>query len=332
MNKKILYKKFEDHISVNIDKLRPNKSYDNLISNRSYPIHTLVEKYKTIPKKYLKNRICPNCSHNKNNNIELEKDFLKLVKCEKCKLVYTDPLFNEEHYKEIYQSHEYQNIVKDLGESSHVYRKERFGTERIKNIIKYFKTKNISILDVGCSTGFFVEAAIEYGLNCIGIDLNPSAIEFGKKRKLDIYVKDIFDINDRTFDAITLFDVLEHLTNPSEIINKVHSLLNKDGITSIYVPNYDSASRILMGKDAHFIWPTHHLNYFNINTLSNFLEERNFEILEINTEGLDIFDYIWKEKNSSKNVESLIKISDQLQFFINAGGYGKNLRVIARKK
>ena len=55
-----------------------------------------------------------------------EQDYLNLVKCKNCNLVYTNPLFDEEHYKEIYQSEEYQNIVKDLGESSHIYRKERF--------------------------------------------------------------------------------------------------------------------------------------------------------------------------------------------------------------
>ena len=331
MNKKILYKKFEDHIPVDINKLRPNKSYDNLISKRSYPIHNLLEKFNKIPDEYLEERKCPNCNNDK-SNFELKKDYLNLVKCDNCNLVYTNPLFNEDHYKEIYQSKEYQNIVKDLGESSHIYRKERFGKERVKNIIKYFNKKDISILDVGCSTGFFVEAAIENQLRCIGIDLNPSAIEFGKKRNLELYVKDIFDINNQNFDVITLFDVLEHLTNPADIINKIYKLLNKNGITSIYVPNYDSASRMLMGRDAHFIWPTHHLNYFNIDTISNFLEKRNFDVLEVNTEGLDIFDYIWKEKNSSNDVNELIKIADKLQFFINAGGYGKNLRIIARKK
>ena len=38
MKKKIVYKKFEDHIPVDINQLRPNKSYDNLISNRSYQL------------------------------------------------------------------------------------------------------------------------------------------------------------------------------------------------------------------------------------------------------------------------------------------------------
>ena len=50
------------------------------------------------------------------------------------------------------------------------------------------------------------------------------------------------------------------------------------------------------------------------------------------TEGLDIMDYIWREKEINKdNVESIENIADELQFFINAGGYGKNMRILARK-
>ena len=79
---------------------------------------------------------------------------------------------------------------------------------------------------------------------------------------------------------------------------------------------------MLLGKDAHFIWPTHHLNYYNIDTLSNFLEIRNFEILEINTEGLDIFDYMWKEKNEDKTAMVLIKLQIRYLFY-KCWRYGK---------
>ena len=91
-------------------------------------------------------------------------------------------------------------------------------------IIKYFTTKKIKILDVDVAQAF-VEAK-DISLDCIGIDLNPSAIEFGQKRGLELYVKDIFDITNQRFDVITLFDVLEHLINPSEIIHKTYELLN----------------------------------------------------------------------------------------------------------
>ena len=57
MKKKILYKKFEDHIPVDINQLRPNKSYDNLISIDLIQLK-LIEKHGQIPSEYLQNRSC----------------------------------------------------------------------------------------------------------------------------------------------------------------------------------------------------------------------------------------------------------------------------------
>ena len=135
------------------------------------------------------------------------------------------------------------------------------------------------------------------------------------------------------FDCIGMYDVLEHLFDPKKTLNRVKNLLKKNGLIHIYVPNYDSASRILMGKEAHFIWPTHHLTYFTISTINNFLAKRGFRILDVKTEGLDVFDYLWWEKNINKKKNmNMSGIADKLQFFINAGGYGKNLRILAQKK
>ena len=79
------------------------------------------------------------------------------MKCNNCDLVYTNPIFDEEHYLEIYKATEYQEVVKDLGEKSHEYRVKRFRRERVKAIERYLINKNsdVSLLDVGCSTGFF---------------------------------------------------------------------------------------------------------------------------------------------------------------------------------
>ena len=126
-------------------------------------------------------------------------------------------------------------------------------------------------------------------------------------------------------------DVLEHVVNPIEFVDRASDLLSEDGLLFIYVPNYQSASRLLMGLDAHFIWPTHHLTYFDPQTLTSFIESRGFSIELLNTEGLDIADYIWYCNSKGEDTSQLEKISDILQFTINAGCYGKNLRMIARK-
>ena len=330
---KIKYRYISEYLPVDIEKLRPNSSYKKLIDKRSYPIDTLISKYGKIPEDLLITRTCPNCE-SKNYKNEVFKDHLWIVKCEDCSLVYTNPIFDENHYNEIYESNNYQEIVKELGESSHAYRVHRFGEERVKDLSKFLNSDNNSVrlLDVGCSTGFFVEAAKNNGWEAKGIDLNPSAIEFGKKRGLNLDKVNLFDLEKSAkFDIITLFDVLEHLVDPAAIINKVSEFLNNKGLISIYVPNYDSASRVLMEENAHFIWPSHHLTYFNIQSISDFLTKRGFKILEIKTEGLDIFDFMWWENNiNSRNIDFLNEIANDLQFFINAGGYGKNLRVIAQ--
>jgi len=98
------------------------------------------------------------------------------------------------------------------------------------------------------------------------------------------------------------------------------------------VPNYDSASRLLMGKDAHFIWPTHHLNYYTPATARDLLARHGLDAAYVATEGLDIVDYLWYRREVlGKSDDGVEEIADQLQFFVNAGAYGKNLRVIGRK-
>jgi 2-polyprenyl-3-methyl-5-hydroxy-6-metoxy-1,4-benzoquinol methylase len=259
---------------------------------------------------------------------------MSLVKCQACALIYVNPIFDEHHYQEIYRSQDYQTIVKNLGESSHTYRVERFGTERVQIMQQYHRSPSAPrYLDVGCSTGFVVEAAQNAGWEAFGIDLNPSAIEFGHARGLNLQNTSLeqCDFPAASFDIISLFDVLEHLPNPKEILSQAMHLLKPGGIVFLYVPNYDSASRILMGKDAHFIWPTHHLNYYTPATISDLLARLGLAVEFLSTEGLDIADYLWWRQDQGHAVEGLEPIADSLQFFINAGGYGKNLRILARR-
>jgi len=331
---KIPYRKLDEYIPIEMDELRPKGSYKKLIEKRTHSIDNLIKKYNKIPEDLLTLRKCPSCETTAFSRI-LKKDHMDIVQCDQCSLVYTNPVFNEEHYKTTYKSEDYQEIVKDLGEESHDYRVRRFGSERIKIMSQFNKNqKPIRYLDVGCSTGFVVEAAKNEGWDAVGIDLNPSAIEFGQSRGLDLRNNSLDQISfsENYFDVISLFDVLEHLTNPKDIISQALYYLKNDGLIFLYVPNWDSASRFLMGENAHFIWPTHHLNYYTPQTIISFLKIFDLKIEYLVTEGLDIVDYIWREEEiQNNNVEALKKITDKLQFFINAGCYGKNLRVIVRK-
>jgi 2-polyprenyl-3-methyl-5-hydroxy-6-metoxy-1,4-benzoquinol methylase len=266
---------------------------------------------------------------------ELDKDHMQLVRCASCDLVYVSPTFDEAHYKAVYASPEYQDIVRDLGIKSHEYRVERFGRERVALMAQHLTTTTPRYLDVGCSTGFVVEAARDAGWDAAGIDLNPSAVEFGRSRGLDlraVALEDV-DVDAGGVDAVSLFDVLEHLPDPVHTLRACIRLLRPGGIVFLYVPNYDSASRLLMGKDAHFIWPTHHLNYYTPATIRDLMAREGLDTVYVATEGLDIVDYLWHRREVlGKQDQGVEEIADLLQFFVNAGAYGKNLRVIARRR
>jgi 2-polyprenyl-3-methyl-5-hydroxy-6-metoxy-1,4-benzoquinol methylase len=212
---------------------------------------------------------------------------------------------------------------------------QRFGQERVGLMARHLTSTAPRYLDVGCSTGFVVEAARDAGWEAIGIDLNPSAIEFGKTRGLDLRTVALEDSGfaPASFDAVSLFDVLEHLLDPVRTLRTCTRLLESGGIVFLYVPNYDSASRLLMGKDAHFIWPTHHLNYYTPATIRDLMSREGLTTEYVATEGLDIVDYLWYRREVQGRADGGVEeIADMLQFFVNAGAYGKNLRVIARKR
>ena len=333
---KIPYRRASEYQPVDIAKLRPGGSYKSLIEKRTHPIDDLVARFGRIPEELLTSRPCPTCGAT-DATLEIEKDHMRIVRCRGCDLVYVNPTFDEAHYKSVYASQAYQDIVRDLGINSHEYRVSRFGTERVGLLSQFLVVppgRAPRFLDVGCSTGFVVEAAKAAGWEAIGIDLNPSAIEYGQSRGLDLRTVALESAGfaPGSFDAVALFDVVEHLLDPGRTVQAAVNLLAPGGILFLYVPNYDSASRLLMGANAHFIWPTHHLNYYTPSTIRDFMLRHRLSSELIVTEGLDLQDYLWYRREVlNRQDEGLEEIADLLQFFVNAGCYGKNLRVIARR-
>ena len=230
----IPYRRVSEYQPVDVSKLRPGSSYKSLIEKRTHPIDELVAKFGRIPEELLTRRACPTCG-SADETLELEKDHMRIVRCKACDLVFVNPTFDEAHYKQVYASKEYQDIVRDLGINSHEYRVNRFGVERVgimSDPLRVSAGRAPRCLDVGCSTGFVVEAARNQGWESVGIDLNPSAIEFGRTRGLDLRTVALEEagFSPGAFDAVSLFDVLEHLLDPVRTIRACAELLAPGGI------------------------------------------------------------------------------------------------------
>lgn len=138
------------------------------------------------------------------------------------------------------------------------------------------------ILDFGAGWGFFLAAAQEQGWRPYGLEPLPATAvyaraKFGLDITNDTLREDTYPEN--FFDAITSFQVFEHLPCPQGDIQNLYKSLRRGGIILIEVPNFETwTMKILRSRHRHFVQD--HINFFSRKTLSQFLSTNGFEIID----------------------------------------------------
>ena len=330
--KKFVYR-FEDHIPVDVDKLRPSGSYGKMKETRAEHTQVYLGDDHQVRPELVEEISCPLCAGNDHGEL-FEKEGFRFVECRGCSMVFVNPQLREEAYENVYKDQSYSDIIKNLVASSNDYRKQRFGVERLDIVEKFTGVQGGKLLDIGCTTGFILEEAKSRGWDAYGVEANPYAAEVARQKGLNVENVTVENASfpSGQFDAVTAFDVIEHVRTPLPILEKACDLLKPGGMLFLYVPNWDSASRLIMGPEAHFIWGTHHMTYFTVDTLGQALETAGFEFVHHETQGLDIEDIIWWCGNEAGHDTTFLEAyRNQLQFLCNAGDWGKNLRMYGRK-
>ena len=145
--------------------------------------------------------------------------------------------------------------------------------------------KGNSILDIGCGWAQAQLFFKEKGFDCYGFDPAIEAVEYGCKKGLNIKHAgldgmDVFE--NKKFEMVTMFNVLEHLANPSQTINQIKEILQPNGILAIDVPNefndFQTVGRDVHGLDDWWVAPPNHLNYFSKDSLVKFLVSHGFSV------------------------------------------------------
>jgi SAM-dependent methyltransferase len=139
------------------------------------------------------------------------------------------------------------------------------------------------LLDVGCATGAFLNLAQARGWKVRGIELIEPAAQIARQRYgLDVITGDVeqASLPAGSFDAITLWDVLEHLPSPRRALSRCYDLLKPAGFIIFSIPNLASFDRYLFGK-AWIGWdPPRHFNLFTQETMPRLLIETGFKPVE----------------------------------------------------
>lgn len=139
------------------------------------------------------------------------------------------------------------------------------------------------ILDIGCSTGYFLDYAAKNNLLTYGIELSLIAVKKAKLNHENIINGSLDDskYQDSFFDVIAMYDIIEHVTNPQDTMKEVSRIIKNNGLLVITTPDIESWHAKVMGKRWGVIMPPEHLIYFSKKSISLLLERYGFEVIEI---------------------------------------------------
>lgn len=135
------------------------------------------------------------------------------------------------------------------------------------------------LLDVGCSNGAFLQAALDRGMNAVGCDLSTDAVHDAYKQFVRTGGIQDCGWQRRTFDIITFNDVLEHIPDPVQALRVAKGLLKRTGILVVDIPDMGSDDAIALGPQFKHVKPHEHIWYFTALQLKDLLEREGFNVL-----------------------------------------------------
>lgn len=147
------------------------------------------------------------------------------------------------------------------------------------------RSAGLKLLDIGCSSGLFLNEAREAGFDGHGAELGAATSGFARDHfGLNVHTGDWRDAGhaDASFDVITLFDVIEHLPDPLAELVAIRRLLKPGGLLLQSTPDIDGlfprASYLLANKLDYWPHPEppHHLYQFSRRTLSALTEKAGY--------------------------------------------------------
>ncbi len=213
---------------------------------------------------------------------------LTIFECDACSLRFVGDDLSDDRIDRLYQQPALAEYFCALGA-----RHDRKFAPRLVELARAGVTPGSRVVDVGCGSGEFPAMAAAAGYAACGIDVSEPSIEVARKlhRGVDFRVADASDLavsELESFDVVTLWDVIEHVLRPHEVIASAATLLRPGGLIVLGTPNgasiYDRVADALyrvvppIGKlmlmQRYSEW---HLQIWTARTLSRLLRDHGLE-------------------------------------------------------
>jgi ubiquinone/menaquinone biosynthesis C-methylase UbiE len=235
---------------------------------------------------------CPICESTQIETIQSIKDHshtgedFPLVKCGQCDFYFTQDIPDQESIAPYYKSENYvSHSDTQKGLFFKVYHSVRsYMLKKKKNLVEGATSKKQgNLLDIGTGTGYFPSTMINGGWTAEGVEQDPDTRKYAAE-KFNFTVHDtpeLYNLSDNSFDAITMWHVLEHVHDLNEYVKKIYGLLKADGKFIVAVPNHKSFDAKHYGSSwAAWDIPIH-LWHFHPESMKNLMEKHKFKVEKI---------------------------------------------------
>ncbi len=198
-----------------------------------------------------------------------------LIKCQECGFIIEFPRLSDEVIISGYAS------AGNAGHDSQYPQRVKSFESTIKRNLKSLPPPPSRVLDIGCAGGAFIEAAGNLGYLAEGvepaIDLVKSATNRGLKVR-EGTAETLGALITEKYDIVTLWDVIEHVLDPSKTLDSAIDLLTDDGVLIINIPDIGTPLARLVGKKNWWISSVH-IYHFSAKHIEKILEPRGFVVV-----------------------------------------------------
>tara|TARA_B100001179_G_scaffold30205_1_gene18347 strand:- start:259 stop:1164 length:906 start_codon:yes stop_codon:yes gene_type:complete len=203
----------------------------------------------------------------------------RLVECNSCGLVRSNPIIEQTEMIKVYQKSE----CAYTDENENIPLAKTYG-KYLKNILERYHVNKEYYLDIGCSNGFMLEKALELGFkNVVGVEPSEDAINKAKKSIRTKIIHDMFHgelFESDKFDLISVFQTFDHIPNPNNFLQDCLKILKKDGIIIALNHNIGSISHKIL-KERSPIIDIGHAYLFDLDTIRKIFQKNQFEVLRV---------------------------------------------------